>query len=88
MCMCSSMYMLYTLLSLIIMHSLFILQFFYAIASTKSSNIIVLCLAEIMVSCIASYGKFTGNTVLWLDVIGNVFCFICAADEDEHARGL
>ena len=27
-----------------------LLQFFYAIASTKSSNIIVLCLAEIMVS--------------------------------------
>ena len=26
------------------------LQFFYAIASTKSSNIIVLCMAEIMVS--------------------------------------
>ena len=25
------------------------LQFFYAIASTKSSNIIVLCMAEIMV---------------------------------------
>lgn len=43
-----------TLLEFILMqHTLFLtVQFFYAIASSKFANVIVLCLAQIMVTCV------------------------------------
>ena len=62
-------------------------QFFYAIASTKSSNVIVLCMAEIMVYIFWTYAvscKF--KTCHWFYDIGYVLRLLCTPHENEHAR--
>ena len=60
------------------------LQFFYAIASTKSSNIIVLCMAEVMVCHhIVDHSK-----PYFCSVVGYVLCLIRITHENEHARGI
>ena len=63
-----------------------LLQFFYAIASTKSSNIIVLCLAEIMVSKNTPTYITEIVTFAMSDIIGDVFRIISVTDENEYAR--
>lgn len=62
------------------------LQFFYAIASTKSSNVIVLCMAEIMVSIESPVEDGVAHPLISL--AGYVFCVVCAAHENEHASGV
>lgn len=76
------------------------LQFFYAISSSKSSNVIVLLLAQIMVSVVINLGttccvflviKSVESGMLDFYCIffaGDVLCFFGASDSDEYASAV